>query len=126
MKRTVAQIEDISYIGEAENLWIDKVVNKKLITSASIIRSVLGSDIKVGNVFSLTDAEVAEIEVHEGSKITKAPVMDLRLPKELTLGGMIRHGRGMIIEGRTELKAGDKVIVILRTGSLLKAERLFR
>lgn len=126
VKRTVAQIEDISYIGEAENLWIDKVVNKKLITSASIIRSVLGSDIKVGNVFSLTDAEVAEIEVHEGSKITKAPVMDLRLPKELTLGGMIRHGRGMIIEGRTELKAGDKVIVILRTGSLLKAERLFR
>jgi trk system potassium uptake protein TrkA len=126
VKKTVAQVEDISYIAEAENLWIDKVVNKKLITSAAILRRILDKDIKVGNLFSLEDADVAEIEVRDGARIARAPVKDLSLPAELTLGGMIRHGRGDIIGGSTRLMPGDHVMVIFRPGALLKVHHLFR
>lgn len=126
VKKTVARIEDLSYIAEAENLWIDKVVNKKLITSGEILRQVLNCDMKVGSLFSLEDADVAVIEVHEGSRISKAPVMELNLPAELTLCGLVRDGRGEIITGSSHLQAGDRVMVIFRSGSLLKVRRLFR
>lgn len=126
VRRTVAQIEDIEYIAEAEGLNIDKVVNKKLITSANILRYILGADAKVERMISFEDAEVAEIEVRENSKITRCCVRDLKLPADVTLGGLIRDGRGMLINGETRIMPGDKVMVFFLPGSLLRVERLFR
>ncbi len=125
-KKTVAQIEDLSYITEVENLSIDKVVNKKLITSGAILRQVLNSDIKVGSLFSLEDADVAEIEVLPGARIARTQIKNLNLPPELTLGGLIRQGQGEIIMGSTQLCQGDRVLVIFRPGALLKVRSLFR
>lgn len=126
VRHTVAEIEDIPYIAEAESLWIDKVVNKKLITSSVIYRQILGNGVRVGRLVSLEDAEVAEIEVKEGSSLTKEKVSQLRLPSKVTLGGLIRHGEGMLIDGSTRIMPGDKVMVFFLPGSLLKVERLFR
>ena len=125
-KKTIAAIEDFTYIAEAERLWIDKVVNKKLITSAAIMRYILGDTVKVGEFFSMEDADVVEIEVKEGAKITEACVKDLSLPAGMTFGGLIRHGRGMIISGDTQLKVADRVLVIFQTGMLLKVQKLFK
>lgn len=122
----MAQVEDVSYIAEAENLWIDKVVNKKLITSATILRQILGTEMKVGDFFSLEDADVAEIEVLEGARIARGPIKDLKLPSDLTLAGLIRDGAGCIISGSTQLRAGDRVMIIFRPGALLKVRSLFR
>ena len=41
--KTIAQIEDIQYFDEAQNLDIDAVVNKKLLTSSRIYQILLDS-----------------------------------------------------------------------------------
>lgn len=126
VKRTVAQIEDLQYIPEAESLTIDKVVNKKLITSSHILRGILGARIRVGSAFALGDAEVAEIEVHDDSRVIDTPVRSLRLPSDLTLGGLIRDGEGFLIDGDTVIRPGDRLIVFFLPGALLKVARVFK
>ena len=126
VKRTIAQIEDLQYIPEAQSLNIDQVVNKKLITGSHILRDILGARIHVGNTFTLRDAEVAEVVVPDDSKITCKPVRDLKLPDDLTLGGLIRDGQGILIDGDTIIKPGDRLIAFFLPGALLKVERFFR
>lgn len=125
VRRTVAQIEDLQYMSEAERLGIDKVVNKKLITSGSILRSILGRGARVESLLALGDAEVADIEVPEGARITRDPVRSLGLPAQITLGGMMRDGKGMLVEGDTRLCPGDRVMVFFRPGAMQQVERLF-
>ncbi len=126
VRRTVAEIEDVRYIADAEQLWIDKVVNKKLLTSGHVLRDILGNDIRVSELMTLEDVEIAEIEAAEKSAITARPVKDLKLPEELTLGGLIRNGTGMLISGDTRIEAGDLVMVVFLPGNLQKVRRLFR
>ncbi len=44
----------------------------------------------------------------------------------MTLAGLIRDGRGMLITGNTVIQPGDRVLLFCLAGSLHKVERLFR
>ncbi len=125
VKKTVANVEDIQFISQAESLNIGTVVNKKLLASSKIFQLLLDSDTKTTKCLALADAEVAELEVHAGSKITKSPVKDLKLFREMTLAALIRDGKGQLITGMTQLKAGDHVVVFCLSGFLHKVEKLF-
>ena len=126
VKRTIAQIEDLQYIPEAESLNIDKVVNKKLFTSSHILRDILGTRLPVGNTFALADAEVAEVEVRSHSDLTDRPVRSIHLPHDLTLGGLIRGDEAILIDGDTVIQPGDRLIVFFLSGALLKLQRLLK
>jgi trk system potassium uptake protein TrkA len=68
----------------------------------------------VSNVKSLmvANADVAEFTAAPGSKITKKLIKDLKLPSTATLGGLIRNGKGQLINGMTQVNEGDKVVAI--------------
>lgn len=68
---------------------------------------------------------MSEIEAKPRSKITRAPVRDLHLSRDLTIAGLVRNGRGMLVDGSTTICAGDRVVVFCLDGSLHKVERLF-
>lgn len=125
VKKTIANVENIQFISQAENLNIGTVVNKKLLACGSIFQLLLDSDSSTNKCLALADAEVAEIEVRPGSKVTRHAVKDLGLPSTMTMGGLIRDGRGMLITGTTELRPGDKVVVFTLAGNLHKVEKLF-
>lgn len=124
-RKTVAQIESIQYIMEAERLGVDKVVNKKLITSGHILRTILGLGARVESVMAFGDAEVADITVGENARVTRRAIKDLGLPRRITLGGMLRDGKGYLVEGRTEIRPGDRVLVFFSSGALGKVEHWF-
>ena len=125
VKKTVANVETIQFISQAENLNIGTVINKKLLASSSIFQLLLDTDSSTSKCLALADAEVAELEAKEGSKITSALVKDLKLPRGLTLAGLIRGDEGMLITGMTQILPGDHVLVFCLSGSLHKIERLF-
>lgn len=124
--KSVAEVEDMQFISQAESLGISTVINKKLLATSSIFQLLLDADSSTSKCLALPDAEVAEIEVPEGAKITSAPVKDLRLDRSMTLAGLIRDDRGMLITGNTVIRPGDRVLLVCLTGSLRKVERLFR
>lgn len=125
IKKTIAEVENIQFVSQAENLNIGTIINKKLIASSSIFQLLLDSDSSTSKCLALADAEVAEIEAKPGSKITRADVKDLKLPGDMTLGGLMRDGVGMLVSGNTRILPGDHVVVFCLTGALHKAERLF-
>ena len=111
VSKTVAEVENIDYIGMAESLDIGTVINKKMIAAGHIYQMMLDAD--VSNVKSLTfaNADVAEFTVKADSKITRHHVKDLGLPKGTTIGGLIRDGVGIVVTGDTLIHAGDHVVV---------------
>lgn len=125
VKKTIAEVEDIPFISQAEGLNIGTVINKKLIASSSIFQLLLDSDSNTSKCMALADAEVAELEVRPASKITRAPVKDLKLSRDMTLASLIRDGRGMLVGGNTQIQPGDHVVVFCLAGAIHKVEKLF-
>ena len=123
--KTVAEVEDVEYISMATNLNIGSIVNKKLLTASSIYQILLDADKTNAKCFSLVDAEVADLVAQPGSHITEKPVMELRLPKGITLGGLVRDGRGMTVTGQTQIQAGDHVAVVCMNDKIEAVEKLF-
>ncbi|MDE5629643.1 MAG: Trk system potassium transporter TrkA [Muribaculaceae bacterium] len=125
VKKTVADVETIQFISQAENLNIGKIVNKKLLASSTIFQLLLDADSSTAKCLALADAEVAELEARPDSKITRKAVKDLSLPRELTLAALIRGDESMLITGNTTILPGDHVLVFCLAGALHKVEKLF-
>ncbi len=125
VEKTVAEVENIDYISMAESLDIGTVINKKMIAAGHIYQMMLDAD--VNNVKSLTfaNAEVAEFTVKEGAKITKQIIKYSNIPKEITIGGLIRGGEGMLVSGDTLVRPGDHVVVFCLNMMIKKAEKFF-
>ena len=123
--KTIAEVEDLQYISEAENLNIGTTINKKLLASARIFQMLLNDDAETSKFMTFGDADVAEIEAKPGSKITRAQVKDLSLNRNMTIAGIIRDGKGMLVNGNTQILAGDHVVVFCLSGVIRKIEGLF-
>lgn len=125
VRKTVAMVENVDYVSMAESLDIGTIINKKAIAASHIYQIML--DAKVMNMrFIMTaNADVAEFVAQEGSRVTKKPVKDLGLPKEATIGGLVRGDEGMLVSGHTQIKAGDIVMVFCHNINLKTIERLF-
>ena len=107
VRKTVAEVENIDYIGMAESLDIGTVINKKLIAASHIYQMMLNADVSNVKCLTFANADVAEFKVKEGSAITKRKVKDLGLPKGTTIGGLIRNGEGIVVTGDTQIQPKD-------------------
>lgn len=125
VRKTVAMVENVDYVSMAESLDIGTIINKKAIAASHIYQIML--DAKVMNMrFIMTaNADVAEFVAQEGSRVTKKPVKDLGLPKEATIGGLVRGDEGMLVSGHTQIQAGDIVMVFCHNINIKTIERLF-
>lgn len=125
VRKTVADVENLQFVSLAENLNIGTTINKKLLASGHIFKILLDTDQTNSRFLALADADVAEIQAHEGSKITKAPVRDLKLPYGMTLAGLIRGDEVRLIDGNTRIMPDDYVVLFTLQGTLEKIEKWF-
>lgn len=123
--RSVAEIENIDYLDIAEQMDIGNLINKKLLAAGSIFRHLLNIDVTNVKCLSLGKADVLEVVARPGSKITKAPVKDLKLPKDMTLGGLMREGKVILIDGNTVIQPKDLVMVFCINTSIARIKNLF-
>jgi trk system potassium uptake protein TrkA len=125
VKKTIAEVENIDYIKLAENMGIDSIINKKLITAGRIFRFTSAFDVSSVRCLTGTEAEVMEFVVKAGSKVTAGPLMDINFPKDAIVGGVIRGKNSFIAQGDTELKEGDKVVVFALPSAIPKMKKFF-
>ena len=123
--KTIAKIENIDYIPLAESMDIGSVINKKLIAASHIYQFLLDADVSNVKCLTFANADVAELVARPDSKITRKQVKDLNLPKDLTLGGLIRDGEPMMIKGDTHIQAYDHVVVFCLDTAMRKLEDYF-
>ena len=125
VEKTVAEVENIDYIGMAESLDIGTVINKKMIAASHIYQMMLDADVSNVKCLTFANADVAEFTVPAGAKITKHFIKDLGLPKGTTFGGMIRNGEGVLVTGDTLIQPGDHVVVFCLSMMIKKIEKFF-
>ena len=125
VSKTVAEVENIDYIGMAESLDIGTVINKKMIAASHIYQMMLDADVSNVKCLTFANADVAEFTVPPGAKITKHLIKDLGLPKGTTIGGMIRNGEGILVTGDTLVQPGDHVVVFCLSMMIKKIEKFF-
>jgi trk system potassium uptake protein len=125
VKKTIALVENIDYIDISQNIGIDTIINKKLITASYIARFTMGSEVTSTKVLHGIDAEVFEFVVKPGSPIVKKPIRKLNFPEGAIIGGIVRGEDSYIAVGNFKIKEGDKVVVFSLPESIHKVDRFF-
>lgn len=123
--KTIADVENLQFLSQAENLNIGTTINKKLFASSHIFKILLDADESNSKFLALADAEVAEIYVRPKAKITRSPVKDLKLPFGMTLAALVRGEEILLIDGNSHIRAGDFVVVFCLSGTIQKIEKWF-
>ena len=124
--KTIPLIENIDYIDVAQNIGIDTIINKKLITASYIVRFTKSAKVLSSKCLHGVDAEALEFEVEENAPVTKGPIRKLRIPKGAIIGGIIRGDMSYIALGDFQIMAGDKVVVFSLPDSITRVEELFK
>ena len=123
--KTIAEVENIDYIGMAESLDIGAVINKKKIAASYIYQLLLDADVENVKCLTFANADVAEFIVKEGARVTRSLVKDLTLPKGATIGGLVRGDEGILVTGFTQIQPGDHVVVFCLSSMIKRIEKYF-
>ena len=125
VKKTFAEVENMDYITLAENMGIDTIINKKLITASRIFRFTMTEQLTNIKCLTGTDAEVMEFEVKPNSRITQGSLKQINLPKDSIIGGVVRGETSFIANGYTMIKPNDKVVVFALPSAIEKISKFF-
>lgn len=125
VRRTIALVENITFIDVAQNMGIDTIINKKLITASHIVRFTLHAQVTSIKCLNGVDADVLEFLVKEKSAVTNKKIRDIRFPPNTMIGGVVRDNLGHIAVGDLEIKPNDKVVVFSLPESVSKVDKLF-
>ena len=124
--KTVAKEENIDYIQLAYRLDVGTLINKKLLAAGYIYRTLLGQDTGQVTCLSLVNnAEVIELVTRRDSHIVGRRISDLKLPANMTFGGMMRNGRPCMIDGNTVFEPYDHVVIFYHDLTINTLKELF-
>ena len=126
VRKTIAEVENLDYIPMAEGLDIGTVLNKKTIAASYIYQMLLDASVRGVHNLTSADAEIVEFIAKENSSITRHKVRDLDLPEEANIGGIVRAGEGILVNGDTQIIAGDLVVVFCKSQVIRNLERFFK
>jgi len=126
VRKTIAMVENLDYVSMAEGLDIGTIINKKTVAASHIFQMMMKADVRNMRTLMLADSEVAEFVAAEGSRVTKSPVKSLGLPSGIAIGGLVRGKQGILVNGNTQIEAGDCVLVFCHRHTLEKAEKFFK
>jgi trk system potassium uptake protein TrkA len=126
VKRIISLIENIDYIDISQNIGIDTIINKKLITASYITRFTMSAQVTSSKCLSGIDAEVLEFVAKKKSDITKSQICNLKMPAGAIIGGFVRDSEAFIATGRMQIAEGDRVVVFAMPEAIRKVDRLFR
>ncbi|MEG0467917.1 MAG: Trk system potassium transporter TrkA [Mucinivorans sp.] len=125
VKKVIAEVENLNYIGLAESVGIDTIINKKLTTASSIFRFTMNTDVQAIKCLNGCDAEVLEFIAKAESPATRGKIKQLNFPREAIIGGVVRAGEAFIATGNTEIEAYDRVVVFSLPSAIAKVGKYF-
>lgn len=112
VKRTVAKVNNPKNVSVMKALGIDIVVSSTDNIARLIEREVDTSVIKQVLTINQGDSSISEIMLPENYRLDGKKLSQLRIPTDAVIISVIRDQQTIIPRGNTELKSGDKVLVL--------------
>ncbi len=123
--RTIALVENTGFISLSQDIGIDTIINKKLITASYIARFMVRGDAVSSKWLSGTNAELIELNVGKRAPATRHSIRELGMPKGATIGGIIRGNETIFPTRDTQIMAKDKVVVFALPKVVEQVAKLF-
>jgi trk system potassium uptake protein len=121
---TIAVVHRLSLLGLLGEAGIDVALSPRTASANGVLRFVRGGVAQVAT-FLQGEVEVLELEVREGSPADGAAVAELRLPKDVLIGAVVRDGKAQIARGRSTLRDRDHVVLFAMPHAVAEVRRAF-
>ncbi|MDH3307103.1 MAG: Trk system potassium transporter TrkA, partial [Acidimicrobiia bacterium] len=122
---TVTRVNNHNLLPWLGEVGIDATVSSRLAAANAILRFVRRGLVHSVATFSDTDAEAIELEVASRSSVCGQYVVDLPLPDETVIGGILRNGDSFVPTGSSRVEAGDRLIIFALPSAIQTVETLF-
>lgn len=111
-------VNTIALVNDPKNMKLfNELGVNKCISATQMLVDIIEQEVIVDNLKSLLPMEngkilVGEIEIDAHSPAINKKLWEINFPKDSIVGCVIRQDTTIIPQGNTELKAGDKIIII--------------
>ncbi len=122
---TVARVNRQSLIPLLSGVGIDAIVSSRLAAASAILQFVRRGRIHSVVTFEDTDAEAIELEVSSRSDAVGQRIVDLDLPAQAIIGGILRGTQSFVPSGFTEIEPDDRLIFFALPRALGAIEKIF-
>ncbi len=120
---TIAVVHRLALLSLLDSAGVDVALSPRTATADGVMRFVRG-DVAAVATFLESDAEVLEVEVESGSPADNSLVQDLKLPKGVLIGAIVRDGKPQIARGRSRLRGRDHVVAFATPDLVREVRRL--
>lgn len=126
VKKIICEVENFDYIGIAESMGLDTIINKKVSAASRIFRFTMNQEVSNIKCLTGTDAEIFEFVAKQDSLVTKGPIKDIDFPRDAIIGGVVRGKSSFIAKGNTQINPNDVVVVFALPTAIFKIGKYFK
>ena len=123
--RSCALIRNDIYMNYTSGLGIDSFINPNAVMVSAILQHLRKGRVQDGYFLQSGLGELLQIEVLPTARITNGTLGKIKMPKGITLGGVLRHDTFLCPDKELILEAGDIAFVFVERGFVHEAEKLF-
>lgn len=123
-QRVIAKVSRPGYAPLVEKLGVDAAISPRLITIGEILRFIRGGRLLSIVLLLNEQAEVIELRVQPGSKISGRSLIKSGLPKRTLVGAIIRHNKTIIPQGNDVIVDGDRLVIFTMDHNIRAIENL--
>ncbi len=126
--KVVVKVNRLNYLDLIGNLGVESVISPKITTATAILRQVRALAISQGvaaeKIYRVANGEVEaqEFVAAPGAKYLGKPLSMLRIRKGVLVGVIVRNRKVIVPFGGDHVEAGDRVVLIAKTGQVLGLE----
>ena len=126
VKQTVIHLSTTEYMPIVQEIGLGAVISKNMSTVNSILKFISSSQTESPvTTFDEIDVDVIELSPEPGSKVTTAPLKDIKFPEDSIVGVINSHDKLSIARGASQLTVEDKVLVFAKSNAVSKLKSLF-
>jgi len=116
-RRTVARVyssvlRDASTFDYQRHFRIDRMLSLEHLSAMDLARAIRRSGSIAIEYFARGELEVQEIQVERGTRATAVPLSELKLPRGVRVGTIVRDKRIKLARAADQLQEGDQVALI--------------
>lgn len=126
VRKVISKISRENYKNIIDRLGIDAAVNPIYITTSSILKIIRGGKIISVSLLLGGSGEVTEIVLGKDVSVVGKSLKDLKLPKGVIIGTIMRDGEIIIPNGDSILKTKDRIVVFSLKENLSDLKLFFK
>ena len=124
-KKHAVVVDRPEYVPVLNSLGMEIVINPRLVTVGEILTYVRRGNIHSVKRLAESRAEIIEMEAPAGCQAVKAPLRDLKFPRNALVGAVMRDGMMHVPTGDTHIRPGETVVIYTMPDALPRVEKLF-